>query len=68
MKNPLQWVVLGILIYICTSCATGCQQLKKINPFSPDYVPDNPAEELLEGVIERELHVPLDLTPSSPEK
>ena len=29
---------------------------------------DNPVEEQMEEVIESELHIPIDLSPSSPEK
>ena len=32
------------------------------------YIDDNPVEEIAEGIIDSQLHVNIDLTPSTPEK
>ena len=32
------------------------------------YIPDNPIEEIVEGIIKREIDVDVDLSPATPEK
>lgn len=55
------WIILGIFagcLLMCTLC--GCSVFK-------GYKGDNPAEELIESVIETETGIAMDLSPSSPE-
>ena len=50
----------AVLLFMGFASMNGCTSFK-------GYTPDNPAEELLEDIIEKETGVELDLSPSSPE-